>query len=140
MRRVAAVRAAQRALAQGNLHAANRTVTEAGEALMAAAAKADAAFAAWRGQREDARFQPELERHYADRLIARTEDHAGANDQSAQAGRALGTARQQLHRAEAAVEQSGRIVTRLHRADLARREERRMADHADTVTRRWSQP
>ncbi len=137
MRRVAAVRWAGRALARTTLHAATRSAAAARDALTAAEREADAAFAAWRGQTGSDRFAPEFERHFAAQLVARADDHAAAGEANDVAVAELCAARQALHRAEAAVEQGATLVARLGRAERMRREERRMADHADVVTRNW---
>ncbi|KQM61719.1 hypothetical protein ASE65_05740 [Sphingomonas sp. Leaf16] len=137
MRRVAAVRAAQRVLAERALQAATGAVAAADDALAGAGERVEDAFATWRAQADAACFLPEIERHHAAQLIARTGEQDAARTDRAQAETTLTGARQGLRRADAAVEQGERIVRRLARRDRMRREERQLADHADRVTQRW---
>lgn len=137
MRRVAAVRSAQRAMAERGLQAATGAVAAADAALARAGEQVDDAFATWRAQAGAACFHPEIERHHAAQLIVRTREQASARANGAQAEAALTTARQALRRADAALEQSDMIVRRLARRDRLRREERQLADHEDRVTQRW---
>lgn len=137
LRRVAAVRSAQQALAERAVAVATGAVGDAGATLTTAGERADAAFVTWRAQADTACFQPEIERHHAAALIARTGEQDAARGDCARAAATLVTARQALHRADAALEQSGMVVRRLARHDRMRREERQLADHADRVTQRW---
>lgn len=138
MRRVAAIRSAERAQATTALHGAVQRSAGADAALAKAVGLADAAFDAWSGPMRDLRFDPDAERRHAVLLIDADRGQIDARQLSVGADAALTQARQGLHRADAAVEQSGRIIAKLHRADRRRREERRLAEHADTVTQRWS--
>lgn len=137
MRRVAAVRAAQRAMAERTLRQATDAVAETGDALARAGAQVEAAFASWRAQADAACFQPEIERHHAAQLIVRTGEADAARGECARAAETQTAARQALHRADAALEQGDMVVRRLVRRERMRREERQLADHADRVTQRW---
>ncbi|MFD1034620.1 hypothetical protein ACFQ15_08145 [Sphingomonas hankookensis] len=138
MRRVAAIRSAERAGAATALYGAVQQSASADAALTAATGLAEAAFVAWSAQTRDMRFDPDAERRHAVLLIDADRGQINAKELSVGADAALTQARQGLCRADAAVEQSGRIVAKLHRADRRRREERRLAEHADTVTQHWS--
>lgn len=137
MRRVAAVRSAQRAIAERELQTATGTVAAAQAALAIAGQRVEEAFATWRTQADASCFQPRFERHHAAQLVVQTGARDTAHADCDAAGAALAVAQQALCRADAAVEQSAMIVLRLARRDRMRREERHLADHADRVTQRW---
>jgi len=137
MRRVAAVRAAQRTLAERGVQAATGAVAAAQATLVRAGERVEDGFATWRAQADAACFQPEIERHHAAQLIARTDEQDAARTDRDRAGAALTDARQVLTRADAALEQSDMVVRQLARRERMRREERQLADHADRVTQRW---
>ncbi|MEH3040415.1 MAG: hypothetical protein PGN21_10180 [Sphingomonas paucimobilis] len=137
MRRVAAVRTAQRAVAERALGVATGAVVESRDALARAGEQVDLAFATWRALVDAVCFQPEIQRYHAAQLIARTGEADAARADCDRAGETLTAARQALHCADAALERSGMIVRRLARRERMQREERQLADHADRVTQRW---
>lgn len=137
LRQVAAIRVAQRVLAERGVQLAMDAFATAQVTLADAGYRVDAAFTTWRGQADSDRFLPDVERHHAAQLIARAEERESARIACDRASAARVTARQALTRADAAVEQSGMIVRRLARRDRMRREERQLVEHADRVTQRW---
>lgn len=137
MRRVAAVRSAQRAVAERTLGVARGAVAETRDALARAGEQADAAFSTWRAQVDATCFQPEIRRHHAAQLIARTDEEDAARIDCDRAGETLTAAREALRRADAALEQSVMIVRRLARREQRQREDRQLGEHADRVTQRW---
>lgn len=137
MRQVAAVRAAQRTLAERGVQAAIGAVAAAEDGLAQADGRVDAAFAMWRAQADAGRFLPEIERHHAAQLVARTGEQDAARTDRDRARAAMTDARHALTRADAALEQSGMVVRQLARRERMRCEERQLADHADRVTQRW---
>lgn len=140
MRCAAAVRAAQRTLAERGVQAAIGATAAAQTVLARAGEQVEDGFATWWAQADAACFQPEIERHHAAQLIARTREQDAARMDRDRAESALTDARQALTGADAALEQSEMIVRRLARRDRMRREERQLADHADRVTRQWGMP